>query len=55
LRDVSEAAAEAAESSKRPCGPSGWIRAEIPIEGVEHAARQLLRLGADVQVPCGSA
>jgi hypothetical protein len=50
LRDVSEAAAEAAESSKRPCGPSGWIRAEIPIEGVEHAARQLLRLGADVQV-----
>ena len=50
LRDVSEAAAEAAESSKRPCRPSGWIRAEIPIEGVEHAARQLLRLGADVQV-----
>jgi predicted DNA-binding transcriptional regulator YafY len=50
LRDVSEVAAEAAESSKRPCRPDGWIRAEIPIEGVEHAARQLLRLGADAQV-----
>jgi predicted DNA-binding transcriptional regulator YafY len=50
LRDVSEAAWEAAEASKRPCRPDGWIRAEIPIESVEHAARQILRLGADALV-----
>ncbi|MBS0385111.1 MAG: WYL domain-containing protein [Proteobacteria bacterium] len=50
LRDVSPVAAEAAEAQHRACKPKGWVRAEIPIESVALAARQLLRLGADVQV-----
>src|SRR5262249_9693579 len=28
----------------------GWVKAEIPIESVKLAARQLLRLGAEMQV-----
>jgi predicted DNA-binding transcriptional regulator YafY len=30
--------------------PGGWVRAVIPIESVGHAAADLLRLGADVEV-----
>ena len=47
LHDVSAAAAEAAEASHRRCRPQGWIEAEIPVEGLAIAARQLLRLGAE--------
>lgn len=50
LHDVSAAAAEAAVASHRACKPAGWIRTEIPIESVEHATRQLLHLGAEVEV-----
>jgi predicted DNA-binding transcriptional regulator YafY len=50
LRDVSPVAAAAAEAQHRACKPSGWVKAEIPIENVSLAARQLLRLGADVEV-----
>jgi predicted DNA-binding transcriptional regulator YafY len=28
----------------------GWTRARVPVEGVEHAHRDFLRLGADVEV-----
>lgn len=50
LRDVSTAAAEAAHAAHRRCKPDGWIRTEIPIEEIGFAARQLLRLGDDVEV-----
>jgi predicted DNA-binding transcriptional regulator YafY len=50
LGETNAAAAEAAAAHHRPCPPDGWIRAEIPIEGLSYATRQLLRLGADVEV-----
>jgi predicted DNA-binding transcriptional regulator YafY len=50
LREVSAAAAQAAEAASRPCRPAGWIRAEIPVERMEFATRQLLRLGTEVEV-----
>jgi predicted DNA-binding transcriptional regulator YafY len=50
LREVSPVAAEAVDKSHRRCKPAGWVQAEIPIENVEHATRQLLRLGADIEV-----
>lgn len=49
LRDVSPAAAEAVAAKHVVCKPAGWVRAEIPIESIEHAVRQLLRLGAEVE------
>ena len=50
LREVSPVAAEAVEAQHRACKPASWVKAEIPIESVALAARQLLRLGADVEV-----
>ncbi len=50
LRDVSPVASEAAEAQHSPAKPTGWVKAQIPIESVALAARQLLRLGADVEV-----
>ncbi len=41
--------AEGAERSAEPDEAEGWIRVTIPIESVEHAASQLLGLGADAQ------
>lgn len=50
LRDVSGAASEAVEAAHRACAPEGWVKAEIPIESIERATRQMLRLGADIEV-----
>lgn len=50
LRATHPAAAERAEASQRPSKVPGWIEAEIPIESPEYSARQLLRLGAEVEV-----
>lgn len=50
LREVSPPAARAFTSAHRPSGKEGWREAEVPIEGVAHTARQLLRLGGDVEV-----
>lgn len=50
LHDVSPAAAEAVEADHRPCKPDGWIKATIPVEADDIAARQLLYLGADMEV-----
>jgi predicted DNA-binding transcriptional regulator YafY len=50
LQDISPAAAEAVEADHRPCKPNGWIKATIPVEADEIAARQLLYLGADMEV-----
>lgn len=40
--------ARAATDSARPDG-AGWVRSTIPIESVEHAVGELLRLGTDVE------
>jgi predicted DNA-binding transcriptional regulator YafY len=50
LRDASPAAAEAVAASHRACEPDGWIKAEIPVESIEYATRQLLRLGSEIEV-----
>ncbi|QDQ27919.1 YafY family transcriptional regulator [Chitinimonas arctica] len=50
LRAVSPLAAEQVQASSRPCAREGWIEAEMPIETPEYSARQLLRLGAEVEV-----
>jgi predicted DNA-binding transcriptional regulator YafY len=50
LRELSPAAGEAADAAHRKCAPAGWIRADIPVESVAYASRQLLRIGADIEV-----
>lgn len=54
LRAVQPAAAEWAERSGRPVadgrGRVGWVEAELPTEPDPYAARQLLRLGTEVEV-----
>ena len=50
LRDNYPAAHEALEAHHSKARPSGWVKAEIPIEGDQQAARQMLRLGAEVEV-----
>jgi predicted DNA-binding transcriptional regulator YafY len=47
LRDINPAAVAAIQI---PSGHEGWLKVEIPVEGTEHAARQLLRLGVEVEV-----
>ena len=50
MRAVSPAAAEIVAATREPRGKSGWARAEMPIESPEYSARQLLRLGSEVEV-----
>lgn len=50
LREVSPAAAEAVDAKHTPCRPDGWIKAHIPIEDNAYAARQLLRIGTEMEV-----
>jgi predicted DNA-binding transcriptional regulator YafY len=40
----------AVEATAEAPDAAGWVRAVIPIESVEHAASELLRLGADAEV-----
>ena len=42
--------AAAARASAGPPDQDGWVTAELPIETLDHAASELLRLGADVEV-----
>lgn len=49
LRAVNPAAAEEADATQRPCGEEGWVEAEIHLEEGVSAARQLLRLGSEVE------
>jgi len=50
LKDWSAAVADAATRTARVAGDvDGWMRVSIPIESIEHAANQLLSLGADVE------
>lgn len=51
LRAVLPAAAEAAQRGARPdASRAGWVETELPIEAEPYAARQLLRLGTEVEV-----
>lgn len=52
LRAVQPAAAEWALRTQQPVagGPAGWVEAELPTEPDAYAARQLLRLGSEVEV-----
>ncbi|MBL8546611.1 MAG: WYL domain-containing protein [Hyphomonadaceae bacterium] len=50
LRDTNAAAYEALAADHKPCKPEGWVRARVPIENIDSAKRQFLRLGADVKV-----
>lgn len=53
LRAVQPAAADWALRTQRPAthtGRPGWIEAELPTEPEPYAARQLLRLGTEVEV-----
>jgi hypothetical protein len=42
--------AEAALANARPCEREDWVDTEVPIESIEHAARELLRLGDQGEV-----
>ncbi|QCX74393.1 HTH domain protein [Streptomyces sp. YIM 121038] len=39
----------AVEATATPVGDDGWVEAVVPIESVEHARGELLRLGTDVE------
>jgi predicted DNA-binding transcriptional regulator YafY len=43
-------AASAAVASQSATQPDGWIEARIPMEPLPHAAREVLRLGAEIEV-----
>ena len=50
MRDNYPAAEQAIAAKQSKCRPEGWVKAEIPIESFTQSARQLLRLGAEVEV-----
>jgi predicted DNA-binding transcriptional regulator YafY len=50
LRDFPAAVAQAAQRSASAPDAEGWVRVTVPIESVEHAAGQLLRLGSEAVV-----
>jgi predicted DNA-binding transcriptional regulator YafY len=50
LRTLSPALAEAVDGAGKAARSARWRRLVIPIESVEHAAGQLLRLGAEIEV-----
>ena len=50
LRAVQPAAARIVADSQRPTDRPGWCEAQFPVESAAYTARQLLRLGSEVQV-----
>ncbi len=50
LAGLGAAVAQAAEASAGQADARGWTRHVIPVESVEFAAREILRLGTDVEV-----
>lgn len=50
LRDNYPAAELAVVARHAKARPEGWVKAEIPVEDISQSARQLLRLGANVEV-----
>ena len=49
LHALAPAVAQSARRTARKPDKDGWVRAEIPIESVNHASGELLKLGADVE------
>ena len=47
---LAAAAVEMARRTVSPPDAAGWVQAEIPIETIDHAARELLKLGVEVEV-----
>lgn len=50
LEQLGAAVADAARETVRPPDQAGWVRVVVPIETVEQAAVDLLRLGAEVEI-----
>ena len=50
LREISAAIAEAVARTLEPPDDEGWMRLVIPIESIDHAAQELVRLGAEAEV-----
>jgi predicted DNA-binding transcriptional regulator YafY len=53
MERISVLAAAAVEMARRTAsdrGSDGWVQASIPIETVDHAVRELLKLGVEVEV-----
>ncbi len=50
LCEFSPVVAAAAQDSAEPCEPEGWAQVRVPIESVEHASREMLRLGDQAEV-----
>lgn len=50
LRDFPAAVADAAQRTAGEPDADGWVRVTVPIESIEHAAGQMLRLGAEGEV-----
>jgi predicted DNA-binding transcriptional regulator YafY len=50
LKAFSPVVAQAVQRSAAAPDASGWITATVPIESIEHAAREMLRLGAEAEV-----
>ena len=50
LRDTYPAASQAVIAKSRKSRPAGWVTAEIPVEDFARSARQLLRLGAEIEI-----
>jgi predicted DNA-binding transcriptional regulator YafY len=49
LRELSSALAEAAHRATGKPDKAGWTRVTIPIESVDHAALELMRLGPECE------
>jgi predicted DNA-binding transcriptional regulator YafY len=49
LREMSAAVAAAAERSAEAPDGEGWMRVVIPIESIDHAAQELIRLGPEAE------
>jgi len=50
LRLLSAALAEAADKAGTEPDAQGWVRVTIPIESIDHAAQELLKLGCEAEV-----
>ncbi|HET9205287.1 MAG TPA: WYL domain-containing protein, partial [Burkholderiaceae bacterium] len=50
LRGFSPVVAQAVQRTAAAPDADGWVTVTVPIESIDHAAREMLRLGADAEV-----
>ena len=50
LHAFSPVVAQAAQRTAAAPDADGWVTVTVPIESIEHAAREMLKLGADAEV-----